>query len=222
MNKYFQYTVWLIMAVPVLYLAIVWNRLPEQVTMHFDWTGKPDRLGSKKELLTLCIVLTVLNPVLYLLLSNIYRIDPKKYAAENRSRLRILAYGLVLFLSALLCLIIYSSSQGNIRFNTGLVLAGTGLLFAFIGNYIHNIKPNYFAGLRLPWTLESGENWRKTHALAGKLWFAGGLFLAVACLFLAPNAAWILFIVTMSIITLWPCIYSYRLYREKKRKTSTP
>ncbi|MDQ2752120.1 MAG: SdpI family protein, partial [Bacteroidota bacterium] len=35
-----------------------------------------------------------------------------------------------------------------------------------MGNNFYNIKPNYFAGYRLPWTLESEENWRKTHHLA--------------------------------------------------------
>ena len=62
------------------------------------------------------------------------------------------------------------------------VFAGVGLLLCLIGNYMHTIKPNYFAGLRLPWTLNNEDNWRKTHLLAGKLWFVGGLVIAILCL----------------------------------------
>ena len=129
MRRLLNILVWPVMAVPVVYLALIWNKLPEQVAMHFDWSGQPDRFGSKKELLTMCLVLSGFSPVLYLILSNIYRIDPKKYAAENKNRLRSLAFGVVVFMSALLCMILYSSSKGNISFNTGIVLAGTGLLF---------------------------------------------------------------------------------------------
>ncbi|MFZ9388344.1 MAG: SdpI family protein [Chitinophagaceae bacterium] len=217
MKKWLHILVWPLMAIPVFYLAWVWNKLPEKVVMHFDWSGNPDRYGSKKELLILCVVLTAFTPVLYFILTNIYRIDPKRNAAENKNRLQSLAFGLVIFMSALLCMIIYHSSHGDIRFNTGIILAATGLLFAFIGNYMHNLKPNYFAGLRLPWALENEENWKRTHALAGKLWFGGGLLLAVICIFLPAKAATVIFITVMIIITAIPIVFSYRFYRKQKQ-----
>ncbi|MBK6936327.1 MAG: SdpI family protein [Chitinophagaceae bacterium] len=219
MEKFLNRIVWLLMIVPVIYLAIVWNTLPEKVAVHFDINGKPDRFGSKPELLLMVIILSIMCPVSYLILSNIYRIDPKKYAAENKFRLRRLAFGVVVFMVAVLCMIIYSSSKGNISFNTGIILAATGLLFAFIGNYMHNIKPNYFAGFRLPWALENEENWKRTHALAGKLWFGGGLFLAVTCLFLSPRMAMAVFITVMIIITAIPILFSFHFYRKHKKIT---
>ncbi len=221
MNKIIKLLVWPVMIVPAVYLAISWNKIPEKVALHFDLKGNADRFGSKNELLTTVIILTITNAVVYLILTNIYRIDPKKYAAENKDRLQRLASGVVLFLCALLCMIIYSSSNGNISFNTGFILAATGLLFAFIGNYMHHIKPNYFAGFRLPWTLENEENWRKTHILAGKLWFAGGLLLAVICLFLPPEAAYIFFVTVMIIITAIPIIFSFRYYLKQKKETTS-
>ena len=220
MNKFLNRIVWLIMVIPAIYLAAVWKDIPENVALHFDWSGKPDRFGSKNELLITSVILIAFSPVIYLILTNIYRIDPKKHAAENKGRLKQLAFGVVVFMSALLCLIIYSSSHGNISFDTGLILAGVGILFAFIGNYMHNIKPNYFAGFRLPWTLENEENWRRTHALAGKLWFAGGIFLAILCLFLPSKAAFIVFFAVMMTITLIPIVYSYRMFSKSKREKS--
>jgi len=117
-------------------------------------------------------------------------------------------------------MIIYSASKGNIRFSAGLIFSAVGLFFAILGNYLPNMKPNYFAGFRLPWTLENEENWRKTHQLAGKLWFGGGILLAVICLFLPAELAIIIFFTIMVTITLIPCVYSYQLFRQQKNNQS--
>jgi len=83
-----------------------------------------------------------------------------------------------------------------------------------MGNYMHTIKPNYFAGLRLPWTLNNEDNWRKTHLLAGKLWFIGGLVIAILCLVVPGTAAIVLFFIATIVLILVPVIYSYRLYKQ--------
>lgn len=210
--------VWLIIIAPAIYLAIIWNQIPDTVAMHYDLQGNPDRFGSKRELIGLTTILIAVNILVYLLLTNIYRIDPKKYAADNKDRLRRIAFAVSIFMSALLVFIIYSSTQSNLKLNAGIILSGVGLLFAVLGNYLPNLKPNYFAGLRLPWTLENPENWKKTHALAGRLWFASGLFLAAICLFLPAAVAIIVFFVVMIVITIIPCIYSYRIYKAQNQK----
>lgn len=220
MDTYLKRIVWFVIILPAIYLALAWNQLPETVAIHFDLKGNVDRYGSKNELVTMLIILSVVNAGVYLLFTNIYRIDPKKYAGDNKSRMSRIGFGVCVFLSAVLCLLIYSSSHGNVKFATRFILAGVGLLFAFIGNYMHNLKPNYFAGFRLPWTLENEENWRKTHILAGKLWFIGGLFIAVVCLLLPPVASLVAFFTIMFVVTIIPGVYSYRLF--KKQKSVTP
>jgi uncharacterized membrane protein len=216
MNKILNKLIWPIMLAPLVYLAIIWKRIPDQVAVHFDLYGNPDRYGSKNEVLVISLVLGVVNIILYLILTNIYRFDPKKGAVENKNRLRSIAFATAVFMSGVLTLLINSSVNTGIRFDVKLVLAGVGLLFAIIGNYMPNVKPNYFAGIRLPWTLENPDNWKKTHALMGKLWFAGGLFLAVICLFLPPLAGIIVFIAVTMIITIIPGVYSYKLFKKNK------
>ena len=161
-------------------------------------------------------LLTGVNIFIYFILSNVYRIDPKKYATENRERLSKLAFAVSVFMSGILCVIIYSTTHPTIGFSIRLVLAGVGLLFCIIGNYMTNIKPNYFAGFRLPWTLENETNWRKTHHLGGKLWFAGGLVIALVSLFVPEKAAYTVFITLTMVITLIPIVYSFLLYRKEK------
>ncbi len=216
MNTILKKVIWLIMAAPAIYLVFVWDQLPEKIAVHFDLQGNPDRYGSKNELLTTCIVLILMNVIVYLVLTNIYRIDPKKYASENKNRLHSIAFAVAAFLAAVLWLVIYSSMQGKIKFSTGLIFSGVGILLAVVGNYLPNMKPNYFAGLRLPWALESEENWRRTHRLAGKLFFAGGILLAAICLFTPPVASIILFFTGTLIMIAVPCFYSYRLYKRGK------
>ena len=89
-----------------------------------------------------------------------------------------------------------------------------GLFFAGLGNLMHSIQPNYFVGMRLPWTLENPDNWRKTHQLTGKLWFGGGLLIAVSSFFLSEQTAMFLMLSTILVICLIPVVYSYRMYKN--------
>lgn len=216
MDKFLKRIIWPIIIAPAVYLAIVWNTIPETVAMHFNFEGNVDRYGSKNELVTMVLILTLINAVIYLLLPQVYRIDPKRYAAENKTRLHRIAFAASVFIAAVVCLIIYSSVQGNMNFSLRFILAGVGLLLAIVGNYIYNIKPNYFAGIRLPWTLNDDENWKKTHLLGGKLLFGGGLLIAVICLFTPFRfSIFILFTILMLVVVI-TCIYSYRLYKKLK------
>lgn len=220
MNKILNKLVWLIVPIPLIYLAIIWNKLPDSIALHFDLNGNADKFGNKNELLITIIILSGISLLIYLLLKNIYRIDPKKYAAENKDRLLKIGFTITVFMAAVGCMLVYTGQNGSSVFTMGLILAGVGLLFAIIGNYLPNLKPNYFAGLRLPWTLENPENWKKTHAFAGKLWFAGGLFLAAICLLIPSKIAIIVFFLITFIIIMVPCIYSYKLYKKQKEQKS--
>ncbi|RYG43742.1 MAG: DUF1648 domain-containing protein [Chitinophagaceae bacterium] len=213
MNKYMKILVWPIAMLPLLYLAITWSSLPATMALHFDLAGKPDRYGDKSELLWMTVLLSSLGIAMFYILSNIYRIDPKKYAAENKDRLLRMAFIITIFMSAISVFIIYSAAKGGFEPGLKYIYAGVGLLFCFIGNYMHTIKPNYFAGFRLPWTLNNEENWRKTHLLAGKMWFGGGMLLAVLCLLLPDHIARIAFFSVLGILVIIPAVYSYRLYK---------
>jgi uncharacterized membrane protein len=214
MNKYFKILIWPIALVPLIYLGIIWKSLPLKVAIHFDLQGNPDRYGNKTALLLMIIIFSLMSIGLFFILSNIYRIDPKKYAIENKDRLMRMGFVISVFMSAMSCFIIYNSAKGGFELGIRYVFAGVGLLFCFIGNYMHTIKPNYFAGFRIPWTLHNEENWRKTHLLGGKVWFAGGLVIAILCLLLPDTISIFIFFAMTMILVIIPVIYSYRLYKN--------
>lgn len=216
MDKILNRVIWLFIIAPFVYLAMVWNTIPDTIAMHFNFKGNVDRYGSKNELIIMTLVLTFLNGLIYLLLPQVYRIDPKRYAVENKSRLQRIAFAVSVFIAAVICLLIYSSIHGDIKFNLRFILSGVGLLLAIVGNYIYNIKPNYFAGIRLPWTLNNDENWKKTHLLGGKLLFGGGLLISIICLFTSFPLSIIILFAIVTLVTLITCLYSYRLYKKLK------
>ena len=66
---------------------------------------------------------------------------------------------------------------------TRLIPAAAAMLTAFMGNLFGKLKPNRYVGIRVPWTLNSANVWRRTHRIAGYLWTAGGVALAMFSLF---------------------------------------
>ena len=216
MNKSLTRIVWIVILLPVIFLAIVWNKLPEKIAMHFDFQGNADKYDSKNEFLLFMGIMFIVSIGIYFLLTNIYRIDPKRNAAENKGHLQKIAFALVVFLSAIECLVIYIATEGSLKLNIRFLLALMGVFWAVIGNYMNNLKPNYFAGFRLPWTLENEDNWRYTHHIASKLWFAGGLLITVICIFTSTTVSLISVFAILLTATVIPIIYSYRFYKKQK------
>lgn len=100
-----------------------------------------------------------------------------------------------------------------------LLPASLGLMFLVIGNYMPKMKQNPTLGIRLPWTLANEENWNRTHRIGGKVWVAGGLVLLLCCLL--PGAAMAVgMLVSIVVLAVVPCVYSYRLYRKQVRDGS--
>src|SRR5690349_1420556 len=149
MNTVLRGLVWIVIIVPAIYLVIIWKQIPQTVPMHFDIKGNVDSYGTRNDLLKLVLGLTVMNAVVYLILTNIYKIDPKKYAALNKDRLQRIAFYVSLYLAAVWVALTYQIVHNNVSHMMKFVFIAMGLLFALLGNNMYNIKPNYFAGLRL-------------------------------------------------------------------------
>ena len=78
----------------VLYLILVWNKLPDKIPAHYDWAGNVDRWGSKGELL----ILPIMTWIMYGFFS-VVELFPKawntgvKVTEENQARVyRVLKY----------------------------------------------------------------------------------------------------------------------------------
>ena len=79
------------------------------------------------------------------------------------------------------------------------------------------IKPNWFMGIRTPWTLSSEEVWNKTHRFGGKIFIAGGFIMMVMGA-LPDKLRMPIFLGTILVMTFGTFVYSYILYSQEKKQ----
>ncbi|MES2111272.1 MAG: SdpI family protein [Bacteroidota bacterium] len=217
---YIDATALIVWLLPIAYLFSIYNALPQIVPLHYGADGKVNRYGDKSELIMATGVMLFVGALVYLLLKFLPAIDPKKKVKYGEETFRKIAFGILLFVSALNIAILYVTGHRNLPIDK-IMLPIAGLLFTFMGNMMNNIKPNYFAGVRTPWTLESEDTWRATHRLAGKLWFTGGLVITAATLMLPSLPATIVFGAGVLALTLIPVIYSYVYFKNHQPQNNS-
>lgn len=199
-----------IILLPFAYLAYIWNQLPQQVAMHWNAKGEIDRYGDKTELLLLPFLLPVL---VYLIFLVVPKIDPKNKLNKMGNKLQTLKVLMTTFMSVLALFLIYSAKNESFA-NPNYIVLSVGVLYIILGNYFKTIKPNYFIGIRTPWTLENESVWKTTHQLSGKIWFAGGIIVVLSSLLLDKQSNFILFFIITGIITIIPVVYSYVKFQK--------
>lgn len=220
MKNKFMLTDWIVLVlvvIPLIYLATIYSSLPAIVPTHFNLQGEVDGTSDKSTLWLGVGIIGIISISLYFLLKFLPSIDPKKQVKYGASAFKKIGIGVVFLMFLINCLLIRSAATGHFEFGNALPI-GIGLFFAFMGNVMYSIKPNYFAGIRTPWALESDDNWRETHRLAGKLWFAGGLVIALCGLIFSLSVAIIILVAVTIIITAWPVVFSYTYFKGHQNK----
>lgn len=97
-----------------------------------------------------------------------------------------------------------------------------GALFVFIGRLLPRMQPNWFMGIRTPWTLSSERVWQKTHQVGATSFSIAGVAVMLVGV-LAPNAMATKFMVAAILVgAFWPVVYSYLEWRREKEETSRP
>ncbi|MEP7264931.1 MAG: SdpI family protein [Bacteroidota bacterium] len=208
---------WLLFLLPYFYLYIIWNSLADQVPTHFNLSGHADNYSSKTSLL---YVPSGMGIFIYVLMLLIPFLDPKKKIQMMGGTYVNFRMMMTFFFSLLAVYCLYMTKEGQIK-NPGYVVALIGLMIAMMGNYFQALRPNYFIGLRSPWTLESETVWKKTHLVGGRVWMAGGILICI--LSLAISNIRILMIpvaVILAIITFFHFIYSYMEFKNEKKLTN--
>jgi uncharacterized membrane protein len=94
-----------------------------------------------------------------------------------------------------------------------------GLLFMVIGNYLGKVHPNWFLGVRTPWTLASELVWRKTNRTAGWLFVLAGLVIAVSAFIPSVPTAAVMGI-AIALAALIAVVQSYVLWKKERTSAS--
>lgn len=192
---------------PMLIGMMIYNKLPEQIPIHWNIAGEIDNYASKA---IFVFLLPILMGGIQLLCLFMMHADPK-YKNYSVKMTKIVIW-IIPLMTIILGLITYAIVFGyDVSVNIVIPMC-IGVLFIVLGNYLPKCHQNFTLGYRLPWTLNDEDNWNKTNRLAGYIMVTGGLFMIVLSLFDLAFWAMIGFI---PMFLLVPALYSFLLYHKK-------
>lgn len=198
------------------FAAWAYPHLPAQVATHFNLQGEPNGWSPP-------LRASLTGPVLGLVLAAVFvvlpRIDPRRanYALFGSTYWTI-ANSVLIFVQGVYVLTLIKALGWSVDM-TRVAMFGAGGLFVLLGNLMTRIRPNWFMGIRTPWTLSSDTVWRKTHRVGGAAFVIAGL--CIAATGFVPSQ-WT-FYAAMSIAiaaALVPVVYSYVLWKREQNAVS--
>ena len=137
--------IWIVLAIPFIAAVIFWDKLPDRMAIHFNFKGEADGFGNKP-------VGILMLPVINLLIWVLLKFLPKFIVTAQQFNLFSKRYNIIrlvlhCFITSLYLVIFLYTLQHNI--NVLLLIAyGILILLLVTGNYLNNIKPNNFIGIR--------------------------------------------------------------------------
>ena len=191
--------------VPIVAGLLLWNKLPDQIATHFDSSGIADGWSGRLfTVIGLPLIMTVVHLILVVALVN----DPKK---NNISRkMMSVCMWIVPVISCVVMSGVLGGALGMKIDISKIIDMLLGLMFIILGNYMTKTHQNYTVGIKLPWTLNSRENWNRTHRLAGKLFILTG-FVFLIDMFINTS----LLVIAVALVAAFvPMIYSFVLYKK--------
>jgi uncharacterized membrane protein len=203
----------LVNVVLLVVTAVLFPGLPAEVPTHWDMHGQVDGtmarfpgafLGSAMGL-GLCILLPLLR-----------RIDPRSKSYDRFDGTFNIVVNAVGLMMAAVQVMTLAVSLGYELDVTRWMMAGVGVMFVVLGNYMPRIRSNWWMGIRTPWTLENEEVWRRTHRFGGRAFVAGGVITVAASLLLGGRSTWVS-LAAMMMAGLAPVVYSYVVWRGVRR-----
>ena len=185
--------------------ALLYDLLPDRVPSHWNIRGEIDGYSSR---FWGAFGIPLLNAGIYVMMLVMPLIDPRR---ENYRKFagayRVFRTVFVVFMTGVYLLVTASVFGARIPVDRAM-MAGISILFLIMGNYMGQIRHNYFVGIKTPWTLANEQVWQKTHRLGGRLWVAAGTLGLIASLI---SGTWggLLLGTSLGAATIIPMVYSY-------------
>ena len=201
---------WLI-AADLVFAAVVYPYLPSRVPSHWNIHGQIDAYSGR---LAAAVMLPVIALLTWLLLRFLPRIDPRR---ANYAKFAGSYDAVVLAIVALVVAIHVAVLGAGLGWPIAMdrvVPIALGALFVVIGNVLPRARPNWWFGIRTPWTLSNDRVWEQTHRMGGYLMFGAGLLCILAGFLPAPPGIAVVAIAALA-AGLGSAVYSYFVWKQE-------
>jgi uncharacterized membrane protein len=216
MNSLYAYRdCWLSIAIMLAasLLAINYAGGDVEMAVHFNANGTPDRyMPIEQGAFIFPAVLTLVTTLMIFL----PQLDPRLQVIsgplpELVSIARVMAGGLGMAHLGLLAFALHFVDGINtiLHLSVGAILIGTG-------NLLGKVRPNFFVGIRTPWTLSDDDVWRRTHRAAGWGMVIIGLAFLSGSFPASPAINPMILIAALIAYMLGIIIYSFLLWRARR------
>jgi uncharacterized membrane protein len=183
--------------------------LPEEIPVHWNMMGEIDGYMSKP---LGAFIMPLMAMVVFILYRSLPQLDPKKSNYKHfENEWHLIQVAIVGFFAYMQFLIFFVATRPETPF-LPLMFFGLGGLFILVGYSMTKLKQNFFVGIRVPWTLASEENWKKTHRFAKIAYMMAGGLLILNSFFSWFSSSSIFFAVILMAIS--PAIYSLLVYKK--------
>lgn len=200
-----------IILLPMLVGAAMWNKLPNNMAIHFGAGGDADGFSSKAfAVFGLPLILLAFHWLMLIMMS----LD-KNTTTQSKKIVGVLLY-LMPMISVVSSCFVYSSSLGNgsDKIMIKILPAFLALLLIAMGNYLPKLTTNSTVGIKLSWVYTSESNWQKTHRFGGRVWVVSGIVMLTSILLPLKSQMTIMFII-IAIAMIAPTVYSYTIYKKE-------
>lgn len=194
-----------------------WNTTPAdaQIPVHWSASGEVNRYGSRFEAF---LMMPLMATGLCLLLAFAPKIDPRGRNLANSGPLYLAVWIGTLIFVGLAHLAMVLSATGVMAQDSPImpriVLLGLALFMAVIGNLLGKARPNWFVGVRTPWTLSSDLSWDVTHRWAGRGFVLAGVVGGLAMLLSPINVGLTVFFVLLGGTAIGSIILSFLIWKK--------
>ena len=212
----------IILILVMLLIGIVaYPMLPEIVPTHYGIDGMPNNFGPRWIAAFMAPLASLLIFVLFEYLPRLdpmTRRDPQRFSYESfrptlqRWSTAFLLFILLTHIVQLLGVFGYHGETFRILFG------GIGLLFAALGNEMGRLRPNSFAGIRVPWLMNDDAAWRLAHRWAGRAFVIGGVAALLCAITLPMKIASVAALVCIGGATVVTLVGSYAAALRTGRK----
>ncbi len=193
--------------------AFFYPHLPAEVASHWNTAGQVNGYLSRG---WGAFLIPIIFLVIALIFAAIPHIDPRREnIAKFRGAYNWFVAAIALFFYYVYLLTLLPSVGYQIDIVKALIPAYAVLLF-IIGSVMPYTHPNWFIGIRTPWTISSDTVWRKTHRLGGILFRVSAIIGLIGLFFSARVGIWFLVVpLIASVITV--VVYSYVAWEGERK-----